>query len=237
MNILLNYSSGGRFSQAQLYNCQTGLAAGFNVVYRMTDADIDKQFATEHEHILKQKRGAGYWLWKPYFVDRFIQTIGEDDVLFYSDSGSHFVKVMEPIFNAVRRDSNGVIAFNLSGGHIEKEYTKRDIFRAIGADSAEYKDTPQRMASFMAFRGTPFAKAFVREYLNLCCNAQLITDQPNSDGWVEPGFRDNRHDQSIWSVLTKKHRITVLPDISQWGIIHKETTEADMYINHTRNDQ
>ena len=108
------------------------------------------------------------------------------------------------------------------------------MFRTIGAGLPEITSTPQRMASFMGFRGTAYAKAFVREYLRLCCNQHLITDEPNCDGWVEPGFRDNRHDQSIWSVLTKKNEITMLPDPSQWGLTHNETTEADMYINHTR---
>ena len=234
MKILLNYSSGGRFVNSQLINCQTGLAAGFNVVYRMTDADIDPHFAREHEHSLKQKRGAGYWLWKSYFIDRLIWNMNETDILFYADSGSYFIKDMQPIFDAVNKDFNGVLAFSMYGGHIEKQYTKRDIFRTIGLDFEEYKDTPHRMASFMIFRGTAFAKALVREYLNLCCNAHLITDEPNVDGWVEPGFLDNRHDQSIWSVLTKKHKVNTFPDPSQWGVIHKQTTEADVYINHTR---
>jgi len=234
MRILLNYSSGGRFAHSQLLNCQTGLAAGFNVVYRMTDADIDSDFAKKNEGILKHQKGAGYWLWKPYFINRLIGRLAEDDVLFYCDSGAHFIKPMDPILEAVQKDSRGVVGFNMSGGHIEKEYTKRDVFRALGAETPECTDTPQRTASFMAFRGTPFAKTFVRDYLNLCCDPHLITDEPNSDGWVEPGFRDNRHDQSIWSVLTKKNKITMLPDPSQWGLVHKETTEADMYINHTR---
>jgi hypothetical protein len=234
MKILLNYASGDKFKHSQVHNSQSGLAAGFNVIYQMSDGDIDRNFKTENQRILKERRGVGYWLWKPYFVDRLIWTMSETDVLFYADAGSYFVQRMDPIFDAIQKDSNGVLAFNMSGGHTEKHWTKRDVFRTIGAESPEYTDTPQRMASFMVFRGTAFAKALVREYLNLCCNPHLVTDDPNVDGWVEPGFQDNRHDQSIWSVLTKKHRVATLPDPTQWGLHHKETTEADVFINHTR---
>jgi hypothetical protein len=232
--ILLNYASGDKFKQSQIHNSQSGLAAGFNVIYQMSDRNIDRSFKSENEGILSQRRGVGYWLWKPYFIDRLIWTMNEHDVLFYADAGSYFVRRMEPVFDAVQKDQNGVLAFNMSGGHTEKYWTKRDVFRTIGAETSEYTDTPQRMASFMVFRGTAFAKALVREYLNLCCNSHLITDEANVDGWVEPKFQDNRHDQSIWSVLTKKHQVATLPDPTQWGLHHKETTEADVYINHTR---
>lgn len=234
MKILLNYASGGRFAKSQILNSQSGLAAGFNVVYQMSHADIDRRFAEDNASILSQNRGAGYWLWKPYFLDKLVWQIGEDDILFYADSGSVFVKTVEPIFQTIANDRSGVVAFNMSGGHLEKHWTKRDVFRTTDTDSDPYTDTPQRMASFMVFRGTEFAKALVREYLNLCCNPHLITDDPNMDGWVEPGFQDNRHDQSIWSVLTKKHRVATLPDPTQWGLHHKETTEAEVFINHTR---
>ena len=212
MKILLNYASNGRFIQSQLANSQSGLAAGFNVVYSMSNTDIDRDFAESNKDILSQKRGAGYWLWKSYFLDRLVWQIDEHDVLFYADSGSIFIRNMQPIFDTILNDRSGVVAFNMSGGHLEKYWTKRDIFRTTDTDSDVYKNTPQRMASFIGVRGTAFAKSFIREYLRLCCNAHLITDTPNVDGWVEPDFKDNRHDQSIWSVLTKKHEITTLPD-------------------------
>ena len=237
MKILLNYASGGRFVQSQLANSQSGLAAGFNVVYQMSDADIDRSFAESNIDVLSQKRGAGYWLWKPYFLDRLIWQIDENDILFYADSGSVFVRRMEPIFEAVTKDKNGIMAFNMSGGHLEKHWTKRDVFRTLGIESKECTETPQRMASFIIARGTAFAKSFVREYLNLCCNSHLITDTPNVDGWVEPEFKDHRHDQSIWSVLTKKHGIATLPDPTQWGLHHKETTQENLFIHHTRDSR
>jgi hypothetical protein len=160
--------------------------------------------------------------------------MGEHDILFYADSGSVFVRRVEPLFNAVMTDSRGVIGFRLAGGHLEKHYTRRDVLNFMGMNTPEYADSPQRMASFMCFRGTDAAKQIASEYLSLCCNPKLIMDGPNEDAWREPGFVDHRHDQSLWSLLTKKHNITILPDPTQWGVQYRENTEENQFLIHTR---
>jgi hypothetical protein len=127
-----------------------------------------------------------------------------------------------------------VIGFRLAGGHIEKHYTKRDLLKHMDMANTDHADSPQRMASFMCFRGTDDAKRIVSEYLELSKTTHFITDTPNTDGWVEPNFQGHRHDQSIWSLLTKKHGITILPDPTQWGVQHGENTEEHQFIIHTR---
>jgi hypothetical protein len=235
-NILLNYAS-GRFIESQLKNSCSGLAAGFNIVHKMSDAEIDPIFKNENNKTLSERRGAGYWLWKPYFMDKILHTMNDDDILFYSDSGSIFINNMKPIFDKIREDEKGVVCFSLSGKHLEKYWTKRDVFIHMQMNESNYRDTPQRMASFAGVRKTKFSHLFFKEYLNLATNYHLISDEPNIDGWVEPGFNEHRHDQSIWSLLTKKHNITVLPDPTQWGLHHKETNETDYYILHTRDSK
>lgn len=233
MRILLNYAD-GKFLQSQFKNSQTGLAAGFNVVYQMSRGDINANFIEQNKEIMSSKRGVGYWLWKPYFINKILTDMSSDDIVFYADSGSVFVRRMEPIFDRLANDPIGVIGFKLAGGHIERKYTKRDVINHMNMNLAEHTETPQRMASFMCFRGTDSAKQLAKEYLDLCCIPHLINDSPNTDGWIEPDFVDHRHDQSVWSLLTKKHNITILPDPTQWGVHHGENTESDQYIIHTR---
>lgn len=233
MRILLNYAD-GKFLESQFRNSQSGLAAGFNVVHQMGRSEIDSDFAERHSGILSQRRGVGYWLWKPYFINKILTGMGSDDILFYADSGSVFVKRMEPIFNEIASDPVGVIGFRLAGGHTEKRYTKRDVFLHMDTNTHQYTDTPQRMASFMCFRGTDSAKKLAKEYLDLCCISHLIDDSPNTDGWAETDFVDHRHDQSVWSLLTKKHGVTILPDPTQWGVHHQENDDSHQFIFHTR---
>lgn len=236
MKILLNYAD-GKFLESQFKNSQSGLAAGFNVVYQMSRNEISHVFIEQNKEIMSSKRGVGYWLWKPYFIKRILNTLSENDILFYADSGSVFIRRMEPIFQAVTSDPRGIIAFRLAGRHIEKEYTKRDLLKYMDMTAPEYSNTPQRMASFMCFRGTDEAKRIVSHYLETATNPHFVTDTPNKDGWQEPNFKGHRHDQSIWSLLTKKHDITILPDPTQWGVQHEENTENEQYIFHTRDSR
>jgi hypothetical protein len=233
MKILVNYAD-GKFLESQLKNSQSGLAAGFNVVYQMSRSDIDCDFIQNNIEIMSSKRGAGYWLWKSYFIDSILHYMGNNDILFYADSGSVFIKRMEPIFNAVFLDSRGVLGFNMAGRHLEKQYTRKDVIDFMGMNSSEYTNTPQRMASFMCFRGTDFAKKLAKEYLTMCCNPRLIMDNQNRNSLECSEFIDHRHDQSIWSLLTKKYNITILPDPTQWGVNHGENSEEHQYIFHTR---
>lgn len=233
MKILLNYAD-GKFAQSQVKNSQSGLLAGFNVIYQMSRNEIDPAFQLKNAGTLSQKRGAGYWLWKAYFINQILPRMTELDVLFYSDSGSIFARRVDPLFEAALNDPQGVLCFELAGRHLERLWTKRDVFLHMGLDATEYKDTPQRMASFMVFRGTSFAKDLAREFLDLAQIPHLLTDTPNSDQWEEPGFKEHRHDQSLWSLLTKLKKVTTLPDPTQWGQFHKESAPTDQYLLHTR---
>lgn len=237
MKILLNFAGRGRFVQSQFKNSQTGLEAGFNVVYQMNESEIDSDFYNQNKEILDQPRGAGYWLWKPYFINRILSTMNDDDILFYCDSGCTFVKDVNPLFEKIKEDKNGILAFDLSGFFIEKEFTKRDIFIQTETNTEDIRNSKHRQASFMMFRGTDFCKKVVSDYLHFCCIPNLINDTPNHDGWIEPNFKETRHDQSIWSVLTKKYGVKSLKDPSQFGLSTGESVEHEVYINHHRDSR
>jgi len=40
--------------------------------YNYGPNDIDNEFKKKNIEILSQKRGNGYWLWKPYFILVFL---------------------------------------------------------------------------------------------------------------------------------------------------------------------
>ena len=40
----------------------------FDHCFSFSKEDIEEEFYQANSKILDQKRGAGYWLWKPYFI-------------------------------------------------------------------------------------------------------------------------------------------------------------------------
>jgi hypothetical protein len=99
----------------------------------------------------------------------------------------------------------------------ENEYTKGDVFKALSCITDEKViHTAQLDASHSIWKKNENSLNFVKLWLELCCDKQLLTDEPS----VEPnlgGFKDHRHDQSIWSLLCKKYNIEPHRLISQHG--------------------
>src|SRR5437870_8412472 len=64
--------------------------------------DLDRQFYEQHKHILQLKRGAGYWLWKPYII---LKTLLETNYkyIIYCDSGSKLADSIEKVIKRLKK--------------------------------------------------------------------------------------------------------------------------------------
>ena len=95
--------------------------------------------------------------------------------------------------------------------HCEYQYTKRDAFVLTGCDSPEYTHTPQRVAAFILMRNSDFSRSFIQEWLDYVQDPRIVTDCENQLGLENyPGFIENRHDQTVLSLLVKKHKLPTL---------------------------
>lgn len=155
-------------------------------------------------------------MWKPYFIERTLEGLREGDYLVYLDSGAFYIRDVRYLIRQMEKDSQDIMAFELP--FKEKRYTKRDVFVAMGCDEAKYTDTNQRMATMIVFKKSGQSMQFVKEWLYYCQYEDIITDAPNhlgGDNYRE--FADHRHDQSIFSVLSKKYDMKAYRDPSQFG--------------------
>jgi len=214
MNILINYADRLYF-ESQKENSKSGLENGFDKVIEYGRKDIDEGYLNKHKEILDIAQGAGLWLWKPYIIYKTLLSMGENDILFYCDSGATFIGDMSEYFELCRQDEKGLILF---GGtyFINSDYTSPACFEIMQGE--KYKDCFHLQASFQLCRRTAFTLKFYRETLDYCENKKAI----------ETGdFPDHRHDQSILSIMSQKHNVTTLSDPSQLG-------ERDMVIVHHR---
>lgn len=198
MKVLLNYAH-NRFLEAQKRNTESGKAHGFDIVHPFGAADIDPTFASANAKILTQSRGAGYWLWKPHLIGRVLSMYPDDTVVMYADSGSEFISPAEPLLRTT--DLCPVITIQLDA--LERQYTKGDTFMLMGCDSPRFRDSGQKLGSFVVLRNGTFARAFVAAWEKFATDERILTDlpsvQPNA-----PDFIDHRHDQSVLSLLSKR---------------------------------
>ncbi len=216
--ILINYSD-KFYTRAQKNNTKSAIKLGcFKKVISFKSDDIDEQFYQTNKDILVSPRGAGYWLWKPYFIKKTLSLMSDGDYLFYCDSGSLFVNSVDELLKFVKTTNQDIIPFELPFN--ESQYTKRDCFILTNTDEVKYQNTKQRLATFSVWRKTEDVMKFVEEWLSLAQDQRIITDLENQMGF--PNYDDyieHRHDQSLFSLLTKKYNLMAYRDPSQHGNI------------------
>ena len=233
--ILINYAN-KKYYQAQEKNSQTARdIAKFDEVISYGVSDIDTTFYEKNSHILNENRGAGYWLWKPYFIHKTLQNMNEGDLLFYSDSGSHFLTGIDSLMDKVNNE-NKILLFTLEDFHTHKKWTKRDCFHYMNLDQEPFLSVNQILASFVVCIKTKSNIQFFEEWLKYAQDSRIITDAPNTCGLSNyPEFKDHRHDQSILSLLGRKYNIITVEDISQWGNDRRDKNIPQI-LEHTRSN-
>lgn len=233
--ILINYAHNA-FYKSQIGNCESGKQYGFDIVMPYNFDMLDNSFKKRNAHILKQPRGAGYWIWKPQILLQTFQQCNEGDYVFYSDSGATFISGIDCLIPICDRN-NGILLFHLTPDpkNCEQVQTKRDTFVLMGCEHV--KDMwPPIHGGFQLYKNCFFAKYFVNKLLHYCEDERIVTDSPNQFGENYPLFQNHRHDQSILSCLQKKMGIQSYNDPSQYGNQFRKPEDGyGQLINHHRN--
>lgn len=232
---LINYACGS-YLKSQKRNRKSAISTGvFTDVISYSISDIDDDFKKRNASILEQKRGAGYWLWKPYLILKTMtEKMKDGDLLMYSDSGCSFISSPLPLLDILQyQDIVGFTVHNLK----EYMYNTYKCMMACDAFYPRYYLTDQIMASFMLIKKNKETVDFVSDWLRIACMKGIIDDSP-SDHPEMPGYREHRHDQAIFSLLYKKRGYKGYRDPSQYGIpfIGKAIGTYTQIIDHHRNN-
>ena len=224
---LINYSN-EHYTNAQKINTNTALKiGGFKKVISYSEKDIDSVFWNKNKKILQQIRGGGYWLWKPYIIKKALAEIDDGEYLFYCDSGSRFIEPFEKMIYSfdIKLD---IIVFELQA--IEKRYTKKDCLLLMDCDESNMAESKQRQATFSLWKKTDFSMKFLEEWLFFAKDERILTNIENELGFGnDENFVEHRHDQSIFSLMTKKYNLKAYRDPPQFGNNFKDLYPDSKY--------
>ena len=203
-------------TKQRLYNQASNLG-WFDTITSYSPEDLDEEFKKKFKDILSHPRGGGYWICKPYIINKHLEMIKDDDILIYLDAGCYinpkgFERFKEYI-ELLKNNEEACISFQMNH-HIEKKWTTKEIFEYlnINSDSKDIIESGQIIATVKMFRKCANSINIVSAWLNaLHANPLLFTDHYNKNKQCEI-FIDNRHDQSICSVLCKLYKTIILED-------------------------
>lgn len=192
----------------------------FDKYLLLDEKSIKEDYALKYSNILSEKRGAGYWLWKPYLIDRVLSSMENNDLLMYCDSSISQINNLTPVLSLASR--RHIIPFIINDGSgDEREVCKRDALILTGSDNERTWSNPitsQLGASYIFLRKTTKTVRVVKKWLTFCEDERIISDKENVMGKPNyPMFIDHRHDQAVLSLLCKQNNLSPIYDITQYG--------------------
>lgn len=206
-------------------NVKSALSVGgFDTAKIYTLDDIDDYFKVKNSHILNKPRGSGYWIWKPYIILKKLLEIEEEDILCYNDSKYVWLKNVREFEKDVLTKKNIGVYKNKPNGstYIEKQWAKTDALVLMNiVQNNNFRnfvmDTEQVWTGFILLRKSFNPIRFVGEWLTYVQDERIVTDSVSVFGRENLSFNENRHDQTVLSLLCKK-----------WGIFMHEMNRNNL---------
>ena len=167
------------------------------------------EFYSQHSSFIENNpRGYGYWIWKPYLIWKTMESLNENDILFYMDSGCQLNYSGLDRFKFYCQKADEIGGLNFFMHHLTSEYTKMDTYRRIFPNTDDALDTYQRIGGILFLKCSEKNKNFFKEFYNICVeDSYRYVDDTPSEKPNHESFIDHRHDQSIFSLMVEKHKI------------------------------
>ena len=201
----------------------------FKDIYVFDEKDLDFSFKQlNKDKLILGSRGYGYWIWKPYIIQRVLTKLSDGDILVYADAGCHLnIRGKERFsiyFDLLIKNELGLLVFEQIG-LLEKHWTKGDIFDFFNVrDNESITDSYQRAGGIFLIRKNKKIEDVFTLWNHICGEKFFLIDDSPSFSPNFEGFIENRHDQSIISIISKLYNAAVLPSseiyASDWNTMY-----------------
>ena len=198
----------------------------YDEVKFITEDDLDYNFKIHLKKIMSDGniRGYGYFMWKPYIIKKLLSEINYGDIINYVDVGFHIIKENSRRFKDYIKFISGkdkwILPFqyhsklskeieNISFPYREeRKYSKGDLLDYYGFyNNSTVTETPQYMAGCFFIKKCDESLNFVNEWLEIFYKRIDLVNDTQSKLKNLNGFLENRHDQSVFSILCKKYNL------------------------------
>jgi hypothetical protein len=217
---LITYSN-HKYSNSKRRLCaEAKTTKWFDTVTAYGPEDLDSEFKLKFKNVLNKPRGGGYWIWKCHIIKKKLDEIDDDDILIYLDAGCSIntggESRLREYIEMLNNSDAGVISFQMS--HIEKTWTTKEIFTYFDLEpDGEIANGGQIIGGIRIMKKNKNLINLIHlETKALHDNPLLFTDHYNKN--QESYFKDNRHEQSIFSVIRKMHNPILLNDETWWKL-------------------
>jgi len=182
--------------------------------------NLPKEFFQKFKDVLVHPRGGGYWIWRPFILLDKLNKIKDGELLIFLDAGCKLNVFAKKRFyeyiNMLKNSKYGIMSFQMSGkigpGNLEKEnkWTNSEIFKYLDVSTnGEHANTGQYLGGILVMKKNEHLLKIINLLIKALDDDPLMfTDHYNTN--QHPEFNENRHEQSLFSLLRKIHGSVVL---------------------------
>jgi hypothetical protein len=192
----------------------------FDEIVIVTDKDLKNnqeyyEFWNKHKDFIENnKRGYGYWIWKSHIIQNLMNKINYNDIILYVDAGCNLnvngIKRMIEYIDLVNSSEYGIFGFQMN--HLpEKTWTKMDLFEHFNCINDQTLNSGQMVGGINFTKKCDHSLELIEKWRETVCNYHLVSNDPSILP-NDPTFNENRHDQSIFSLLIKTMGGTFIDD-------------------------
>jgi uncharacterized protein YjhX (UPF0386 family) len=217
----LNYADGDQTYIKDQAKNSTHVKSLVNKQYEYRRSDIDTSFYEKNKKVLDEKKGAGYRLWKPYFVHKVLdENMNRHEILVYMHSNLYFIKNVdiENTLNILDVNNKGIIVFESPMKNIE--CVKQKCLSMMKMDTDEYKYKNFCGSDFILLRKNSLTLELVQEWLMYSRNYDFVCDAESTDKNYKE-FKEHKGESSIFSLLVEKFKIDRISSDIKNGIVRK----------------
>jgi hypothetical protein len=219
------------YDQAKSLNFYQGIKIYEKRELSFKTSNIIKSYLSKNN-----RRGYGYWIWKPEIILNCLTKVPDNSILQYSDIGCHFNRkgISKMFFYQDMCDKNNILSFQYINpkvkklnfnypNYLEHQYTKADLMKYFNLDfNHVHMNTGQLCSGIFFIKKNSKNIQFLRQWLEVFENMSLIDDSA-SVLKNHKDFIEHRHDQSVFSLLGKLNNIFSLSvyENCEWSLDNK----------------
>lgn len=182
----------------------------FDEVKAYGPQDLGEAFWARHgPFVAVHSRGFGFWVWKPYIIQRELQALRDDDILVWSDAGALLVPetrarpALEKSFRRLQDMPVGLAAAAVNSSYV---WCKEDVFAALGVTDETDKKIYQYESGRILCRKHPPAMRVIDGWAALAWERHYhLFDNSPSRLPNHREFKEHRHDQALLSILMHQY--------------------------------
>ncbi len=240
--ILISFASKDLIRSAKRIRQEAENSKFYDEIKIFNEDDFDKDIGKLVKDLIKKnkKRGYCYWIWKPYFICETFKKLNYGDIINYADVGCSIIgennKRFYEYLNMFSDKNRWLLPFQYKEDNKilseEFEYPKREEYKFTKSDLLDYfgclndpriVNTPQYWAGNFFIRKSNDSIKFINDWLDIFYKRFDLVDDTPSILNNNIKFVENRHDQSVFSILCKKKNISSLSAYEiDWAIFNNK---------------